>query len=68
MRSTPAVGGLLVLAVGFVVLALLYALGTIGWTANPADAHHYKHAAVMLVLAVLCGVAANFARNRPVPG
>ena len=65
MRTPPAVAGLLVLAVVFVVLALLYALGTVGWTANPADTHHYKHAAVLLVLAVLCGVAANFARNRP---
>jgi hypothetical protein len=68
MRATPAVAGLLVLAVAFVILAVLYALGTVGWTANPADIHHYKHAAVALVLAVLCAVAANFARNRPVTG
>ena len=68
MRTLSAVAGLLVLAVVSVVLALLYALGTVGWTANPADTHHYKHAAALLVLAVLCGVAANFARNRPAPG
>jgi len=68
MRSTPAVAGLLVLAVVFVILALLYALGTISWTANPVDVHHYKHAAALLILAVLCGVAANFARNRPAAG
>jgi len=64
MKGTPAVAGLLVLAVVFVILAVLYALGTISWLASTSSGPHYKHAAVMLILAVLSGVAANFARNR----
>ena len=64
MKGTPAVAGLLVLAVLFVILAVLYALGVISWTASTSTGPHYKHAAVMLVLAVLCGVGANFARHR----
>ena len=51
-----------------VVVAFLYALGTIGWFANPNDVHHYKHAAAFFVLAVLAAVGANFARDRPAAG
>ena len=64
MKGTPVVAGLLVLALLFVILAVLYALGIISWTASVGSGPHYKHAAVMLILAVLCGVGANFARNR----
>jgi len=59
---------LILLAAVLVVIAVLYALGTIGWFANPADAHHYKHAVAFFVLAVLAAVGANFARNRPAAG
>ena len=64
MKGTPAVAGLLALAVALVILAVLYALGIISWTASTSSGPHYKHAAVMLVLALLSGVGANFARNR----
>ncbi|MEP7104321.1 MAG: hypothetical protein ABI838_00555 [Chloroflexota bacterium] len=64
MNGTPAVTGLLVLALLFVILAALYALGIISWTASTSSGPHYKHAAVVLILAVLCGVGANFARHR----
>lgn len=64
MKGTPVVAGLLALALLFVILAVLYALGVISWTASTSSGPHYKHAAVMLILAVLSGVAANFARNR----
>jgi hypothetical protein len=64
MKGTPAVAGLLALAVVLVILAVLYALGIISWTASTSSGPHYKHAAVMLVLALLSGVGANFARNR----
>jgi hypothetical protein len=65
MRGTPAVAGLLVLAIVCVILAVLYALGAISWFASTSSGPHYKHAIGLIVLAVLCGVAANFARNRP---
>ncbi len=64
MKGTPAVAGLLLLALVFLVLAVLYALGTISWLASTSSGPHYNHAAVTLILAVLSGVAANFARNR----
>jgi accessory gene regulator protein AgrB len=64
MKGTPAVAGLLLLALVFVILAVLYALGSISWLASTTGGPHYKHAIVMLILAVLAGVAANFARNR----
>ena len=57
--------GLMLLAVVLVVVAVLYALGTIGWFANPNDVHHYKHAAAFVVLAALAAVGANFARSHP---
>jgi hypothetical protein len=63
-QSRAAAGALVVLAVIFVVLAILYAAGVIGWLANPADKQHYKHAIVLTVLAVVSLVAANFARPR----
>ncbi|TMF84537.1 MAG: hypothetical protein E6I08_15630 [Chloroflexi bacterium] len=68
MRGTPITTALLLLAVVLVVVAFLYALGTIGWFANPNDVHHYKHAAAFFVLAVLAAVGANFARDRPAAG
>ncbi|HEX6348286.1 MAG TPA: hypothetical protein VF160_02715 [Candidatus Dormibacteraeota bacterium] len=68
MKGTPLATGLLVLAMVLVVISILYALGTIGWFANSADTHHYKHAALFFVLAVLAAVGANFARNRPLAG
>lgn len=56
---------LILLAVVFVVGAALYAMGTIQFLANPG-AHHYKHAALLGVLAVASVVAASLVRPRPV--
>ena len=66
-NSWPAAGALIVLAVIFFVLALLYAQGTINYFASSGHVHHYTHAAVMGVLGVLCLVGANFARPRSEP-
>ncbi len=57
--------GLVALALVFLVLAVLYAFGVIGFFASqPGAAHHYKHAAVLAVLAVGSLIAANFARPK----
>jgi hypothetical protein len=64
MNGKPAIAGMLLLALVFVILAVLYALGTISWLASTGSGPHYKHAVVMLILAALSGVAANFARHR----
>jgi hypothetical protein len=54
------------LAVVFAVLAVLYALGTISWlTFSAGHTHHYTHAVVLGVLALVSLVAANFARPKP---
>jgi hypothetical protein len=55
---------LILLAVVFVVGAALYAMGAINLLASPA-AHHYKHAALLGVLAVASLVAASLVRPRP---
>jgi hypothetical protein len=63
MRGNPALAtGLVVLAVIFVILAVLYALGTLQiLTSGPG--HHYKHAVLFVILAVVSLVGANFARQ-----
>lgn len=63
MRGNPALAaGLVVLAVIFLVLAVLYALGTVQvLTSGPG--HHYKHTVLLVVLAVVSLVGANFARQ-----
>jgi hypothetical protein len=65
MQSSTAAIGLVVLALAFLVLAVLYAFGAISFLAStPGAPHHYKHAAVLAVLAVGCLIAANFARPK----
>lgn len=57
---------LVILAVVFAILAWLYGAGSIQFltTSGTAHAHHYTHAVACAVLAVLCLVAANFARPK----
>ncbi len=67
MKGWPVTGLLVVLAVVFVVLAVLYAEGSIQFltTSGTTHAHHYTHAVLSGILAVLCLVAANIARPKP---
>ena len=67
MKGWPAVGLFVILAVVFVILAVLYAQGSIQFltTSGTAHAHHYTHAVIGVVLAVLCLAAANIARPKP---
>ena len=67
MSGWPLTGLFLVLAVVFVILAVLYAAGSIQFmtTSGAAHAHHYTHAVASGVLAVLSLVAANIARPKP---
>jgi hypothetical protein len=57
------------LAIGLVALAVVFALGAVFYATTStgllADsvAHHYKHAVLAAVLAVLCLIGANFARR-----
>ena len=46
------------------VLAVLYAAGSISILASSGSGHHYKHAFLLAVLALLALVAANFVRSR----
>jgi hypothetical protein len=57
--------GLVALAVVFVILAILYAVGVLAiFTSTGAGGPHYKHAVLLAVLAVVSLVGANFARRR----
>jgi len=66
VQGWPLVGALVVVAIAFAVLAALYAAGSIQFltTSGSAHAHHYTHAILAAVLAVLCVVGANFARPK----
>lgn len=64
-RSFALAAGLVVLAVVFVVLAVLYAEGVIGFLSrDPSSPHHYTHAFGLAVLALASLIAANFARPK----
>jgi accessory gene regulator protein AgrB len=58
--------GLVVVAVICVVLAVLYYMGTISFLtlSGSTHGHHTTHAIAFGILAILCLVAANFARQR----
>ncbi len=65
MKSNSMAVGLGVLGFIFIVLAVLYALGVLQlFTSGPGN--HYKHAILLVVLAVASFVAANFARPKTV--
>ncbi|HEX6548405.1 MAG TPA: hypothetical protein VF134_06665 [Candidatus Dormibacteraeota bacterium] len=65
--TRPLPLALIVLAVIFLILALLYLVGVLQVFTSTGSGSHWKHALVLAVLAVLCLVGANFARNRGVP-
>jgi hypothetical protein len=57
--------GLVVLAVVFLVVAVLYAVGVLQILVSDTHAaHHYTHAVLFVGLAVASLVAANFARPK----
>lgn len=56
---------LVVLAVIFAIVGILYALGAIQFLTSTSAPHHYKHALASFALAVVCLVGANFARRQP---
>jgi hypothetical protein len=65
MKGTPVTIGLVVVAVVFAILAVLYGIGVLSvFTSTGAGGPHYKHAVVLAVLAVLCLIGANFTRQR----
>ena len=65
MRGTSLAAGLVVLAVVFLVVAVLYALGALQILVSDTHAsHHYTHAVLFVGLAVASLVAANFARPK----
>ncbi len=66
MGSWPLAGLFVLLAIVFVVLAVLYAAGSIEFltASGTAHAHHVTHAVAAGVLAVLSLVAANIARPK----
>ena len=56
---------LVVLAVVFMVVAGLYAVGVLQFmVSDPHASHHYTHAILFSVLAVASLIAANFARSK----
>jgi uncharacterized membrane protein len=55
---------LVAIAAVFVVLAVLYLLGTFNLFASQTGVHHVKHAVVLGALAVACLVGASFLRPR----
>jgi hypothetical protein len=66
MKSAPIALGLVVAALALVVLAALYGTGTLNlFTSSAPHQPHVKHAILLVVLAGLCLVGANFARRRP---
>mgnify|MGYP001260954510 CR=1 FL=1 len=65
MKSNSLAVGLGVLGVVFIILAVLYAIGALQlFTSGPGS--HYKHAILLVVLAVASFVGANFARVKTV--
>jgi hypothetical protein len=65
MRGNSLAAGLVVLAVVFLVVALLYAFGVLQILVSDTHAsHHYTHAVLFVGLAVASLVAANFARPK----
>jgi hypothetical protein len=67
MKGNTLAAGLVVLAVIFLVVAVLYAFGILQiLVSNPNASHHYTHAVLFVVLAAASLVAANFARPKKV--
>ena len=65
MRGNTLAMGLVVLAVVFVIVAVLYAFGVLQiMVSDPSSHHHYTHAILFAALAAASLVAANFARQK----
>ena len=65
MRGNSLAAGLVVLAVVFLVVAVLYAFGVLQILVSDTHAsHHYTHAVLFVGLAVASLVAAHFARPK----
>jgi hypothetical protein len=62
----PVAGLLVIVAIVFAILAVLYAAGSIQLltTSGTSHAHHYTHAVACAILAALSLVAANIARPK----
>ena len=68
MRNGLLSVGLVVLAVVFAILAVLYATGTLTFlTSDGLHQPHWKHTVLFVILALLSLVGANFARQRRRP-
>jgi hypothetical protein len=66
VKSNQLAIGFVVLAVIFLVVAVLYALGALQLFASTTSGPHYKHAILFVVLAVASLIAANFTRAKTV--
>lgn len=67
MKGNSLAAGLAVLAVVFLIVAVLYAVGVLQILVTDSRAsHHYTHAVLFVALAVASLVAANFARTKRV--
>jgi hypothetical protein len=66
VKSTPLAIGFGILAVVFLVVAALYAVGVLQLFASTTSGPHLKHAILFAVLAVASLIAANFTRPKAV--
>ncbi len=67
MKSNSLALGLVILAVVFFVIGVLYYLGVLQIAVSDTHAaHHTTHAILFSVLAIASLIAANFARERSV--
>jgi hypothetical protein len=64
VKSTPLAIGFVVLAVVFLVIAALYAVGVLQVLTSSSSGPHGKHAIPFAVLAVASLIAANFTRPK----
>ena len=64
MKSTPLAIGLVILAVVFLVIAALYAVGVLQLFTSTSSGPHEKHAILFAVLALASLIAANFTRPK----
>jgi hypothetical protein len=64
VKSTPLAIGLVILAVVFLVIAALYAVGVLQLFTSTSSGPHEKHAILFAVLALASLIAANFTRPK----
>ena len=66
MKNTQMAMGLVVLAVIFAIIAVLYAVGALQLFTSTGTGRHRTHALLFGVLTIVSLVGANFARRRTV--